>query len=269
MESGAGSASRVEGRKIIQPPHTDMSSRRHPVVAVTSLALEARIARGPSVFVICDRASQLACSLRAAVNSGALGIISFGVAAGLAPNLVPGDYVIACGVWTQEAYFPADGIWARRLIDALPGSVRADIAGTDTLLVRPTQKRALHECSRAAVADMESHIAARVAAEHGLPFAVVRVVIDPADQALPPAAEVGLREDGSPDLPAVLQSVARHPTQLPALMRLAYCAAIAKKALHEIRGALGEALAHPSFATLAAPGLETTSVGDLLLRDCP
>jgi hypothetical protein len=116
---------------------------------------------------------------------------------------------------------------------------------------------------------MESHIAARDAAEHGLPFAVVRVVIDPADQALPAAAEVGLREDGSPNLPAVLQSVAQHPTQLPALMRLAYCAAIAKKALHEIRGALGEALAHPSFATLAAPGLEPTSVGDLLLRDCP
>jgi nucleoside phosphorylase len=69
---------------------------------------------------------------------------------------------------------------------------------------------------------MESHIAARVAAEHGLPFAVVRVVIDPADQALPAAAEVGLREDGSPNLPAVLQSVAQHPTQLPALMRLAY-----------------------------------------------
>jgi adenosylhomocysteine nucleosidase len=261
-----GSPSGLEGRQIIQPPHTEIFSRRHPVVAVTSLALEARIARGRSVVVICDYGSHLVYSLRAAVSRGAAGIISFGVAAGLARELAPGDCVIASGVRTQEAYFPADRVWASRLVAALPGSVHADIAGTDTLLVHPAQKRALHECSRAVVADMESHIAARLAAEQRVPFAAVRVVIDPVEETLPPAAEVGLREDGSPDVPAVLKSLARRPTQLPALVRTACCASVAKKALRQVRAALGDALGSPYFGGVAAAPVECNFVGGLLVR---
>ena len=40
------------------------------------------------------------------------------------------------------------------------------------------------------------HIAARVAARHDLPFAIIRVISDGADHALPPAALVGMRPDG-------------------------------------------------------------------------
>jgi hypothetical protein len=49
------------------------------VIAVTSLLLEARIAAGPGVSVICVPASQLVTGLRAAIERGALGIISFGL----------------------------------------------------------------------------------------------------------------------------------------------------------------------------------------------
>jgi hypothetical protein len=113
---------------------------------------------------------------------------------------------------------------------------------------------------------MESHIAARLAAEQCVPFAAVRVVIDAVEEALPPAAEVGLREDGSPDVPAVLKSLARHPAQLPALVRTAYCASVAKKALRRARAALGEALACPYVGTPAAAPAECNFVGDLLVR---
>jgi hypothetical protein len=98
---------------------------------------------------------------------------------------------------------------------------------------------------------MESHIAARVAAENGVPFAACRVVIDPADEELPPAAEVGLREDGRPDVLAVLTSLALRPAQLPGLVRLAYHAAIARAALREGRHSLGPALACPYIGALA------------------
>jgi adenosylhomocysteine nucleosidase len=60
------------------------------IVAVTSLALEARIARGAGVSVICSQGSRLAAALESAIESGASGIISFGVAGGLAPDLVAG-----------------------------------------------------------------------------------------------------------------------------------------------------------------------------------
>jgi hypothetical protein len=106
------------------------------------------------------------------------------------------------------------------------------------------------------VADMESHIAARVAAENAVPFAACRVVIDPADEELPPAAEVGLREDGKPDLRAVLISLALRP----ALVRIAYHAAIARAALRQGRRSLGPALACPYVGALARP--ESTAPED-------
>ena len=64
------------------------------VIAVTSLSLEARIALGPGVSVICEHASRLVAALEAAIAQGVAGIISFGVAGGLAPDLAAGAWVI-------------------------------------------------------------------------------------------------------------------------------------------------------------------------------
>ena len=65
------------------------------VVAVTCLALEASIARGPGVSVLCNPSIGLKAALGAAIARGANGIISFGIAGGLAPELVAGDWVVA------------------------------------------------------------------------------------------------------------------------------------------------------------------------------
>ncbi|MEA3070521.1 MAG: hypothetical protein QOD29_1967, partial [Alphaproteobacteria bacterium] len=92
-------------------------SSRATVIAVTSLSLEARIASGPGVSVICSQAGQLVACLEAAIDR-ALGIISFGVAGGLAPDLKPGDWVIGTGVRAGQKWFPTDQRWARRLLDA-------------------------------------------------------------------------------------------------------------------------------------------------------
>src|SRR5215471_6395909 len=99
-----------------------MSTRGH-VVAVTCLALEARIALGPGVAVICNHASQLVASLEAAAKRGAAGIISFGIAGGLASDLNAGDWVVGSGVRSGRELYPADQRWGQRLLDALPGAV--------------------------------------------------------------------------------------------------------------------------------------------------
>ena len=62
-------------------------SGRAAVIAVTSVSLKASIASGPGVSVICDQASRLVASLKAAIERGAAGIISFGIAGGLTPDL--------------------------------------------------------------------------------------------------------------------------------------------------------------------------------------
>src|SRR6266702_4090052 len=197
-----------------------MSPRGH-VVAVTCLAMEARIALGPGVAVICNHASELVASLEAAANRGAAGIISFGIAGGLAPHLAAGDWVVASGVRTQQGHFPTDRGWARALLEALPGAVHAEIIGADAPIAEPVEKRQLHLRTGAVAVDTESHVAARIAAAHRIPFAACRAIIDSAHRDLPPAAMVGLRPDGTPDVLAVFRSVAQQPSQLPALIRTA------------------------------------------------
>jgi adenosylhomocysteine nucleosidase len=60
-----------------------------------------------------------------------------------------------------------------------------------------------------------------VAARHGLPFAVVRVICDPAGRALPPLALAALDGQGRIGAGRVLGSLLRHPGQVPALLELA------------------------------------------------
>jgi hypothetical protein len=94
---------------------------------------------------------------------------------------------------------------------------------------------------------MESHIAARAAAAHNLPFAVLRVICDPADRTLPPAALVGMKPDGSIDYEAVLRSVMSHPQQLLSLLYLVRDSAIAFRTLLRCRNFLGDGLAGPDL----------------------
>jgi hopanoid-associated phosphorylase len=223
-------------------------SSRAAVIAVTSLSLEARIALGPGVSVICNQASRLVASLEAAIELGAVGIISFGIAGGLAPHLVAGDWVIGSGVRTEQERHPADQRWARRLLEALPGAVHAEIAGADAPIANSSDKRRLYDRIGAVAVDMESHIAGRIAAAHRIPFAICRTVIDAAHRDLPPAALVGLRHDGTPNVLAVSRSVVHRPNQLPALIRTAIDAWIARQALRRGRYLLGAGLGCPYFS---------------------
>jgi adenosylhomocysteine nucleosidase len=218
------------------------------IVAVTSLALEARIALGPGVSVICSQGSHLAAHLESAIKRGVSGIISFGIAGGLAPGLVAGQWVAAAAIKTAQQRFPTDRAWTRCLLERLPGAVHADIVGIDAPVADPSDKRLLHAQTGAAAVDTESHIAAGIAAAHQVPFAACRAIIDAANRRLPPAALVGLRPDGTADVGAVLGSVIQQPSQLPTLVRTALDAWIARAALYRGRRMLGAGLGFPHFS---------------------
>jgi adenosylhomocysteine nucleosidase len=61
------------------------------------------------------------------------------------------------------ARYTCDPVWSKRLSGALGGAAIADIAGMDAPLAGHEEKHALHLQTGAHAADMESHIAARVA----------------------------------------------------------------------------------------------------------
>lgn len=85
--------------RAFQAADVAVESPRRLVIAFVGLAFEARIAAGPGVLVVCRTAgSELETVADAAVRQGYRGMISFGVAGGLASHLRAGDWVVASAV---------------------------------------------------------------------------------------------------------------------------------------------------------------------------
>src|SRR5580658_8650135 len=180
---------------------------QHPIViAFVGMAFEAKIAAGPGVLVVCrNNRHDLATVAGHAARKGYRGIISFGVAGGLAANLRTGDWVVASHVLESQITRSTDAAWSNSLLEAIAGASYAPILGVDTPVAEPTMKRDLHLATGAAAVDMESHMVARLAAAHGLAFAAMRVIVDPAERAVPRAALAGMRPDGRTDFVALLR----------------------------------------------------------------
>jgi len=189
------------------------------ILAVTGLQREQRIVAGPGVEAIAGGGDhkRLEALLEARIT-GAHGIISIGIAGGLAPGLRVGDWVVADAVLADGEPLPTDASWTERLLSRLPEAIKGLLLGVDAVVADAGQKADLHRTTGALAVDMESHIVARVARRHRLPFAATRVVCDPVHRALPPAARIGMKPDGQMDLPAVLRSLLAEPSQLPALV---------------------------------------------------
>jgi adenosylhomocysteine nucleosidase len=216
------------------------------ILAVCGLQREQRILAGPGVEVAVGGGDidRLAAGMR--------GVISIGIAGALAPGLQPGTWVVAAAVRDGDDLLATDRDWAARLIVRLPAVERGTLLGLDTIAATAEQKAELHRNSGGAIAvDMESHLAARVARRHGLPFVAARVISDAAQRTLPPAARVGMRLDGGVDVPAVLGSLFVKPWQLPALIRTGWEAEQAFRALLRGHRLLGPGLAGPDVGKLA------------------
>jgi adenosylhomocysteine nucleosidase len=195
-----------------------------PVLIVTGLVQEARIAAGPGMTVICSSSDpqQLRALLTVFDPSTIRGVISFGVAGGLDPSLKPGDVVVATEVLAGATRWLAGLALNEDLIASMAlGSsrvVRGGLAGVEEVVAARSVKAALRLETGAAAVDMESHIAAAYAEEAGLPFAALRVISDPASRALPPLAMAAIKPNGDIDLRKVLSGVARNPMTLRALV---------------------------------------------------
>jgi adenosylhomocysteine nucleosidase len=195
-----------------------------PVLIVTGLVQEARIAAGPGMFVICSSSdsSQLRALLATLDATTFRGVISFGVAGGLDPALRSGDVVVATEVMAGDTRWLAGLSLSEEVIRSVAMRrrrvVRGGLAGVEHVVAARSCKAALRLETGAAAVDMESHIAAAYAAEAGLPFAALRVISDPATRALPAVARNAIKPNGDIDLPKVFRSIARNPLMLRSLV---------------------------------------------------
>lgn len=213
------------------------------MIVVVGMAFEARIAAGLGVPVICGGdGSNLGNALSRAMAAGCGGLISFGVAGGLAPDLKPGTCVIGSSVLADDGERATDARWANRLLKIIPDAVHGPIAGVRAPIAHAGEKRALHEETGAIAVDMESHVVARAAARHGVPLAAIRVVIDPVERTIPRSALAGARPDGTVDPLAVIRSLMRYPRDFAGLVRMSLDARAARATLVRGSALLGPGL---------------------------
>lgn len=174
--------------------------------------------------------------------AGAAGLVSFGIAGGLDPQLAPGDILVASAVILPDGeQVETDDAWRRAL---LQGTAAADstVAGSDRMVGRIEDKGAMFAATGARAVDMESHGVARAARDSGLPIAVVRAIADPAGRAIPAAAQVGLDANGNAKPLSVMAQLMRTPSQIPAVMRVARDYRCAMRSLRAMAPVLMETL---------------------------
>jgi adenosylhomocysteine nucleosidase len=229
------------------------------VIVVVGMAFEARIAAGAGVNVICsgdgrNLAAVLARTITEARASseGCRGVVSFGVAGGLAPDLRPGTCIVGSAILSDGIRMATDDDWSRELLGSLPEAIHGPLLGVSAPVAHPEAKRALYLKTGAMAVDMESHIVARSSAEFGLPMVAIRVITDPAVRVLPQAAVAAMRANGTTDIAAMIRSVMKRPRELPALVRTALDAWAARAMLLR-----GRRLLSPALVRSTAPDMSS------------
>lgn len=208
-------------------PIVAIAADSRPVLIVVGLKDEADRAQSDGVVILVSASNQA--QLRARLNeydrTKVRAVISFGIAGGLAPDIQAGDLALPTLIVNERGKYAPD---AKLLAYLKEGADQAGLkyrsgieAATDDLSdSSPAGRAAIRQTTGGDAVDMESGIAAEFAKDNGLPFAAVRVAGDPYDFQLPPAATIPLLPDGTPNRPAIDESIRQNPGQLGDLMRL-------------------------------------------------
>ena len=175
------------------------------------------------------------------IKDGCQALLSFGLAGGLRPDLVPGDLIIASKVVSPAGQaFETSKPWLEGVREILgEGATIATIAGSDKVVSTPEAKLNLAEKWDAALVDMESHAVAAAAEEAGILFLAIRAVADPASRAIPAWVTGKISENGTPNYGAILAGLAMHPWEVPGLFRLKSDSKRALISLRSVAGRLG------------------------------
>ncbi|WGS19756.1 MULTISPECIES: hypothetical protein [unclassified Bradyrhizobium] len=131
-----------------------------------------------------------------AAADGCRGIVSYGVAGGLCPDLRSGRIVVGSEIVAPNGSVPTDDVWSAWLLSAIPTAVYGPIIGIDMPILACASRNELQLRSGALAVDMESHLIARLAAANSMRFVALRVVIDAAGRNVPPTALACVSSDG-------------------------------------------------------------------------
>lgn len=151
---------------------------------------------------------------RELLSGGAEFLIICGFAAGLDDSLASGDLVVAGSVIDvsrgRSMGRTCDRQLASLALGICGGGVQG-VIGVHKVIHSPLEKAELAEMFQCAAADMESWAAASVASESGMPFAIVRAVVDSSRDAVPRELSSAMLEDGRIKVGRLISGLLMHP----------------------------------------------------------
>lgn len=148
-------------------------------------------------------------------------VVGFGFAGGLAKSGKRGELVIPTDVrWEGKQEMPTE--WLRMSLAANgSGEIwRRLITVTEVVSSRP-EKAALYAATDAEAVDMESGVWGKVCRERKIPWAIVRTILDPADESLPSELSETVDEFGRSSVSKSIPLFLRHPSLIGPAFKMA------------------------------------------------
>ncbi len=181
----------------------------------------------PDILVCCSGtgSANATRAAQSAIQQGASRLISWGCAAGLNPELKPGDLVIPNRLLAEAPKTDAIDLsdeWQQQirhqLADLQP--VSDPLIESSILIDQAADKTRIFMQTGACALDMESVAIARVAQEQQCAMLVLRCIADPFNMTLPKAVTQALTPEGSVKLTTLFAHLLRHPSEIMSLIRL-------------------------------------------------
>jgi hypothetical protein len=166
-----------------------------------------------------------------AAKDGCRGIVSYGLAGSLCPDLRSGDVVVGSGVVGPNGRISTDDIWSAWLLSAIPTAVYGPVVGIDIPIAASASRGELRLRSGALAVDMESHVIAQLATANALRLVVLRVVVDGAERNIPPTAIACVSGDGEVSRWRLSRMLLGRPSDTLGVIRLSTDWRLARKAL--------------------------------------
>ena len=216
-----------------------MNARVFGVIA--ALPAEAASCRLPTAqwTLLCSGPGREA-ALRSAqqlLERGVVGLISWGTAGALAPDLKPGTLAlyVRCVDAGSGKHFSTDAAFRKQLYQCLSAlaPVSCDGLTSENPVANYADKQALREKFSCSAVDMESAAIAALAQAHQIPFIAIRAIVDPARYTLPRSALAAL-EDPAHSVTRVIRALVLRPWEFGALLKLAWWYG---RALRQLRAA--------------------------------
>lgn len=160
------------------------------------------------------------------IDKGAERLISWGCATALKSGLQPGDLVLPQILVSEEqtavSQLHINSVWLENTLTHLSAlnPHTGLLAESSHVVTQSTEKKLIHQQTKAIALDMESIAIAQIASQNNCPVLVIRCIADPVAMNLPKAVSYAHNDQGDIILTKLLYFLLNNPNELLSLIRL-------------------------------------------------